>query len=82
MPLLDGVAVNGTAASNLAKGSKILDYTKAVEILQSEYQEKDGLDVQTLINSKENGGLTYNDFLILPGYIGTLPSSMSGLHRG
>jgi IMP dehydrogenase len=30
------------------------------------------LDVYTLLNSAKNGGLTYNDFLVLPGYIGTL----------
>lgn len=47
-----------------------LDYTKAVEVLQNEYQERDGIDVKTLIDSKKNGGLTYNDFLMLPGYIG------------
>lgn len=51
--------------------SKVLDYTKALEILQQDAEQgKDGLDVQTLIDSKLNGGLTYNDFLILPGYIG------------
>ncbi|KAF3051277.1 hypothetical protein E8E11_010789 [Didymella keratinophila] len=47
-----------------------LDYTKALEVLQNEYQEGDGIDVKTLIDSKKNGGLTYNDFLMLPGYIG------------
>jgi IMP dehydrogenase len=47
-----------------------LDYTKALEVLQNEYQEGDGIDVKTLIDSKKNGGLTYNDFLMLPGFIG------------
>ncbi|KAJ4401803.1 inosine-5'-monophosphate dehydrogenase [Didymella pomorum] len=47
-----------------------LDYSKALEVLQNEYQERDGIDVKTLIDSKRNGGLTYNDFLMLPGYIG------------
>ena len=47
-----------------------LDYTKALEVLKNEYQERDGIDVRTLIDSKKNGGLTYNDFLMLPGYIG------------
>lgn len=50
-----------------------LDYTKALEVLQSDYAERDGIDVHTLVNSKNNGGLTYNDFLMLPGYIGALP---------
>jgi hypothetical protein len=53
-----------------------LDYTKALEILKDEYSERDGIDVKTLIDSKKNGGLTYNDFLMLPGYIGTLPLSL------
>ncbi|KAH6639256.1 IMP dehydrogenase/GMP reductase [Boeremia exigua] len=47
-----------------------LDFTKALEVLKNEYQERDGIDVKTLIDSKKNGGLTYNDFLMLPGYIG------------
>jgi len=71
MPHSNGDAVNGTVASHLLRDAKVLDYTKALEILESEDQEKDGLDVHTLIDSKRNGGLTYNDFLILPGYIGT-----------
>ena len=36
-----------------------------------EYPEKDGLDVYTLLDSTKNGALTYNDFLVMPGYIGT-----------
>lgn len=47
-----------------------LDYTKALEILENEYPERDGIDIKTLIDSKRNGGLTYNDFLMLPGFIG------------
>ncbi|KAK7207257.1 IMP dehydrogenase/GMP reductase [Myxozyma melibiosi] len=47
---------------------KFEDATKAVELL-SLYKERDGLDVDTLMNSKLNGGLTYNDFLLLPGKI-------------
>jgi IMP dehydrogenase len=81
MPHSNGDAVNGTGASNLVWGSKTLDYTKAVEILKSEYKEKDGLDVHSLIDSKRNGGLTYNDFLILPGYIGTPASHVERLRR-
>lgn len=49
---------------------KILDHTTALDLLK-EYPERDGIDVQTLLDSKNNGGLTYNDFLVLPGYIGT-----------
>jgi IMP dehydrogenase len=56
-------------------GTDSLDFTKAAEVLNNEYPQKDGIDVQTLIDSKRNGGLTYNDFLMLPGYIGTCAPS-------
>lgn len=52
-----------------AKG-EIQDYTKALEILERDYPTRDGLDVDTLLDSDKHGALTYNDFLILPGYIG------------
>lgn len=64
---------NGDIASNNADilpGREILDYTKAQEILSGRHPDGDGLDARTLLNSKINGGLTYNDFLVLPGYIG------------
>lgn len=51
---------------------KFLDHTKALEILQNEYSNADGIDAKTLLDSKINGGLTYNDFLVLPGYISTV----------
>ncbi|KAG9541363.1 hypothetical protein KCU77_g22301, partial [Aureobasidium melanogenum] len=47
---------------------KILDFNNALDIVK-EYPERDGISVQTLLDSKNNGGLTYNDFLVLPGYI-------------
>lgn len=54
-----------------ANGSqkKYLDPSTALEVLR-EYEKPDGLDVRELIDSRKHGGLTYNDFLILPGYIG------------
>ena len=63
---------NGSAPANgTATSKEVLDFKSAVEILEKESQGgRDGVDVQTLIDSKTNGGLTYNDFLILPGYIG------------
>lgn len=54
---------------------KVLDSSKAFEILK-EYEERDGLDIESLLDSKKNGGLTYNDFLILPGYIGFAASEV------
>lgn len=51
----------------------MLDTTKATSFL-TKYSEKDGLSVKQLIDSKNFGGLTYNDILILPGLI-DFPSS-------
>ena len=69
MTLTNGDSSNST--SQLMPGLGILDYTKAFEVLSDEFAEGDGLDAKTLLDSKVNGGLTYNDFLVLPGYIGT-----------
>lgn len=55
--------VNGTPAA------KVLDYSKALELLK-EYETSDGLDIHQLMDTTKHGGLTYNDFLLLPGYIG------------
>jgi IMP dehydrogenase len=41
-----------------------------MEYLESDFAHGDGLDAKTLMDSRLNGGLTYNDFLVLPGYIG------------
>ncbi len=68
MPLSNGEAVDGQ--SSLLGTFKPLDYTKAVEVLNDIHQDRDGLDAATLLDSARNGGLAYNDFLILPGYIG------------
>ena len=53
-----------------------MDHTKALEVLK-DYEERDGLDIQSLIDSKKHGGLTYNDFLVLPGYIGFAASEVA-----
>ncbi|KAG8933997.1 inosine-5'-monophosphate dehydrogenase [Tulasnella sp. 417] len=55
--------VNGAASS-----SKYLDPSQALEHLAS-YNRKDGLSVGELLDSQTHGGLTYNDFLLLPGKI-------------
>ena len=72
MPLVNGNA--NTGAHQLTPGDKSLDYAKALEVLENEYPQKDGLDAKTLLDSTTRGGLTYNDFLVLPGYIGTPPT--------
>ncbi|KAH9936807.1 IMP dehydrogenase [Epithele typhae] len=53
------MAPNGTAP---------LDPSLAVEHLKT-YERSDGLSVQDLMDSRVHGGLTYNDFLLLPGHI-------------
>lgn len=60
---------NGDSKPNGAS-KDVLDFTAALDVLEKEYTERDGIDVQTLLDSKTNGGLTYNDFLVMPGYIG------------
>ncbi|GJJ07255.1 hypothetical protein Clacol_001455 [Clathrus columnatus] len=45
-----------------------LDPSKAFEVL-AKYSRGDGLSIQELMDSAVHGGLTYNDFLILPGKI-------------
>ena len=60
-------ATNGSLAAYGA--AKVLDYQTAEEVLK-EYETRDGLSIGDLIDSKLQGGLTYNDFLLLPGYIG------------
>ncbi|KLU88087.1 inosine-5'-monophosphate dehydrogenase IMD4 [Magnaporthiopsis poae ATCC 64411] len=64
---LSATWINGT--------TKFLDPNKAEELLK-EYDSRDGLDVRQLLDSKVHGGLTYNDFLVLPGYIGFAASEV------
>jgi len=45
-----------------------LDPSTALDVLQ-EYKRADGLSVGELMDSTVHGGLTYNDFLLLPGKI-------------
>ncbi|AQZ18330.1 IMD4 (YML056C) and IMD3 (YLR432W) [Zygosaccharomyces parabailii] len=56
----------------------VRDYTTALEYLQT-FERKDGLSVHELMDSKTRGGLTYNDFLVLPGKI-DFTSSKVGLN--
>ncbi|KAJ3812987.1 IMP dehydrogenase/GMP reductase [Lentinula lateritia] len=48
--------------------STFLDPSTALEHLKT-YNHSDGLSVNELMDSRVNGGLTYNDFLLLPGKI-------------
>jgi IMP dehydrogenase len=50
------------------KQPKLLDPSTALEHLKS-YTRSDGLSIAELMDSQVHGGLTYNDFLLLPGKI-------------
>ncbi|WWD22781.1 inosine-5'-monophosphate dehydrogenase [Kwoniella shandongensis] len=71
--------VNGHASSSNApaRGDKYLNAADALSFLE-EYPRGDGLSVQELMDSRQNGGLTYNDFLMLPGHI-NFPASVVSL---
>ena len=64
--------VNGAASQS----SGLLDCTRANELLKEKFSP-DGLSAEDLMDSKANGGLTYNDFLILPGFIDFPASAVS-----
>lgn len=68
MPILNGDA-SGSSAQLLATDEP-MDYANALDVLEKDYESRDGLSVYDLIDSKKHGALTYNDFLVLPGYIG------------
>jgi IMP dehydrogenase len=61
--------VNGTSLD-------VLDYKRAKELLGEKFSP-DGLSAEELMDSKAHGGLTYNDFLILPGLIDFSASAVS-----
>jgi IMP dehydrogenase len=65
MPHINGEVKEGSAFF----GKQLLDPAKALDVL-SQYEARDGLDINELLDSRKHGGLTYNDFLVLPGYIG------------
>ncbi len=51
------------------------DPSQALALLKS-YKSRDGVSIHDLMNNTQIGGLTYNDFLLLPGYIGFPASSV------
>jgi IMP dehydrogenase len=65
------------ASAFFASSKDLLDPASALAVLKSDYEERDGLDIDSLLDSKKHGGLTYNDFLVLPGYIGFPASEVS-----
>jgi IMP dehydrogenase len=70
-------SINGSnGVSDRSCSTQVLDYKKANELLREMYAP-DGLSAEELMDSKLHGGLTYNDFLILPGYIDFPASAVS-----
>lgn len=57
-----------------------LDASSALEEL-ARYDSNDGLSVAELMNSRVHGGLTYNDFLLLPGKIDFAASEVAAESR-
>ncbi|KAI9846818.1 MAG: hypothetical protein M1838_001141 [Thelocarpon superellum] len=74
MPLTNGNVTSPT--TGLLTGGAPLDFAQALEVLEHDYPQRDGMDAKTLLNSERHGGLTYNDFLILPGHIGFAASEV------
>lgn len=62
---VNGVHINGKV-NHAQQNGEYLDPSKAFEYLEA-YESRDGLSVEELMDSKKNGGLTYNDFILLPG---------------
>jgi IMP dehydrogenase len=64
--------MNGTSLHSF----ELLDCKRANELLREKFSP-DGLSAEELMDSKVHGGLTYNDFLILPGFINFPASAVS-----
>ena len=56
---------------------KMANAAGAMTVLE-QYTRGDGLALSELMDSRQNGGLTYNDFLMLPGHI-SFPASIVSL---
>ena len=78
------VSANGDGAykrqSSNVNGD-VLDYSAAREVLGQDYARRDGLSAEDLLDSTRHGGLAYNDFLVLPGYIGRPAMRANGMER-
>ncbi|SCV71565.1 BQ2448_3153 [Microbotryum intermedium] len=63
-------------ASSSSSSSPLLPASEALAHLKT-YSQPDGLSLRALMDSQEHGGLTYNDFLVLPGHINFPSNSVS-----
>lgn len=68
---------NATTANSVASNNTTYLDPKQAKNYLKEYSSPDGLSAEEIMNSYVNGGLTYNDFLILPGYIDFPASEVS-----
>lgn len=74
----NGDSHSSSSTSHLPHRSKTaLSAEDAMSCLE-EYGRGDGLSLHELMDSRKNGGLTYNDFLMLPGHI-SFPASVVSL---
>lgn len=64
-PIANGTA---TPAGAPPRAAEALPASEAIAYLE-QYGRGDGLSLAELMDSRKNGGLTYNDFLMLPGKI-------------
>jgi IMP dehydrogenase len=67
---------NGDGNGSPAHPTSVLPHADALAAL-AEYTRGDGLSVAELMDSRKNGGLTYNDFLMLPGHISFSANAVS-----
>lgn len=67
------IMANGSHDTDLEEKQE--DLSQALALLK-QYPSRDGISISTLMNNTQIGGLTYNDFLLLPGYIGFPASSV------
>lgn len=75
------MCANGTDAVNPTRSQEFLKPEDAMNFLD-EYKRGDGLSLSELMDSRKNGGLTYNDFLMLPGHIDFPVSRITKLAAG
>lgn len=71
------MAANGSATPT--RSGEALPASEAMAFLE-QYARGDGLSLSELMDSRQHGGLTYNDFLMLPGHINFPVSQLVARH--
>lgn len=72
MPIANGDSMEGSGA--ILTDGEVLSYKNATAELKN-YAQRDGISMESLMDTEKRGGLVYNDFLVLPGKIGQSPVS-------